>query len=214
MISLSLSTTAAARKSCTARRPRILQPHDVGRSTAGRQLPVALLLGRRSAAMSRPTRSSGTRTRRRPSSSSRAASTSRSRGSGAPRPLRGNSFAAPHIAGVAALGREAPRADPVPAEERSAPDRDQRRGCAVSEAPEARRAAAAAGMLGGGEDLPRAAAVDRRRRADDLRGRGRLHLHARRGHRRARLRGGLRAGRGELSVRASRRAPASPGSRS
>ena len=84
----------------------------------------------------------------------------------------GNSFAAPHIAGDrGARAREASRADAVPAEERPPPDRGER--ARPSRRPDERRARrrargrrAARRRRG---DLPRAAAVDRRRRAHDLR---------------------------------------------
>ena len=58
------------------------------------------------------------------------------------------------------------------------------------------RAAAAAGAARLGGRLPRAAPVDRRRRAGDLLGARLFRLPPRRGDRRARLRGGLGRGRG------------------
>ncbi len=59
------------------------------------------------------------------------------------------------------------------------------------------RAAVAAGVLGVGGAVPRAAPLDRRRRAGDLRRQGLVDLPPRRAHRRARVRGRRRRGRGD-----------------
>ena len=87
---------------------RVLPAHGarrVGAQHAGRELPVALLLGhlRRQPRGAGPDRPSTT-TRIRRSSSSRAASTSRSPGPGGARiRCTGNSFATPHMSGLCAL---------------------------------------------------------------------------------------------------------------
>ena len=105
----------------------------------------------------------------------------------------GNSFATPHIAGVCALVL-AKHPELTPFQLKSvlyltATNVGRR---SMSEPRRGRRG----GRARGGRGAPRAAAVDRRGGARDLRRQGRVGLPARRGRRRARLRGGRRRGRG------------------
>ena len=182
---------AVRRPAARARRRGVLQARDadrVGAQHARRELSVAVRERRlgREPRVARPLRRS-TRTRTRRSSSSRAASTSRSPGSAARRSRRPGTASRRRMSPVSArsiLGKH-PRADAVPAEERAAPDRDERRRRSVSDL----RAAVAAGVLGA-DDAFRALL-----QATVETARGIFHakaasvLPARRGDRRARLRG-------------------------